>query len=157
MNKFTYILSIVVALLFVGGCGSAKHIDSVYATNNFETQCLRQDGAIVNLRAWGKGKDKGEALKQCRKQALRDVMFKGVYLGSSIKPLVTAVNAEEKNREFFNKFFADNGDWSKFAKLDEKSGSRMVAKSSVIENWNATVAINTDALKTYLQKNNIIQ
>lgn len=161
MNRY-YIIYISLFLLAacLGGCKSARQVDAAYATYDFETRCLKCDGDRETVRAWGKGKDKGEALVQCRKQALRDILFKGITLGAqgcSPRPLITTVNAEEKNRAFFNDFFSDNGDWKRFALLDEKSGSRKVSKNSTIENWEASVTVDIDALGKYLQNKGLLQ
>ncbi|MEG1910342.1 MAG: hypothetical protein RR190_05155, partial [Bacteroidales bacterium] len=51
---------------------------------NYETECLNSelDGSYT-LRAWGIGRNQVDALAQARKNALRDVIFKGISKGKS--------------------------------------------------------------------------
>lgn len=157
--KFNSIaISSVVALLALcgAGCNSAKQVSSAIATTDFKVSCLDCDNGVELLRAWGKGNNKSEALDRCRKAALEAVLFTGITNGSSAcspKPLLPGANARENNRDFFNSFFGSKGTWKKFAKLDEKRGSRLVSKSSTIENWEASVSVDRNALAQYLMEN----
>ena len=92
-------------------------IPSEYAFATFETECLgtELDGSQT-LRSWGKGKDKADAIEQAKKNAVRDVIFKGINAGSgecSKKPLILEVNAQEKYEYYFNAFFKDGGAYKK--------------------------------------------
>lgn len=59
------------------------------------------------------GKTREDAIEQACKNAVRDVLFKGVQTPenteSSSRPLIREINAEEKYQYFFNPFFADGG------------------------------------------------
>jgi len=64
------------------------------------------------LKAYGMGRNWIDAATQARKNALRDVIFKGISSGSrecQAKPILLEVNAEEKYRSYFNDFFLDRG------------------------------------------------
>lgn len=83
-----------------------------------ETECLSvsSDGSQV-LKAWGQGKKKKLAVEEAMKNAVRDVIFKGIHAGKkecSIRPILTEVNAEEKYAEFFYAFFANGGAYLNF-------------------------------------------
>ncbi len=160
--KLTRLPSIAIACIALGlfGCNSAKEVDSVYAGFDLEVKCVATDGDSEILRAWGKGKDRNAALLQACKNALRTVMFKGVSSGTGgckVRPLVLSPNAEEKNREYFNAFFADGGEWRKYVAIDEKRGSRKVSKNSEVENWEATVVVDTYRLSHRLAEDKIIK
>ena len=158
MKPIKLLFTAIVASIMLNGCKSAQQIDAVYATHSFETTCLSCNETGVTVQTWGKGKYKESALKQCRKQALRDIIFKGITLGDQNclrKPLVTEVNAEERHRSFFSKFFSDKGNWSRYAILDEKQESRKVSKNSEVENWSATVKVDIVALNNYLKENGL--
>ena len=75
-----------------------------------KTSCVqdKMDGTFV-LKAWGKGKDKTEALDQAKRNALNDVIFNGIRGGEFCKfmPLVSEVNAKEKYIYFYNFFQKD--------------------------------------------------
>lgn len=157
--KKNVIISVLV-LLLLSGCNSAKKIDSTYAYNDFEVKCVATDGDYELLRSWGKGNNKQSALLQARKNALRAVMFKGITGGTGgcqMRPVVTTVNAEENNRDYFNNFFSENGQWSKFVKIDEKRGSRKLSRNKEMENWEVTVAVDLNQLIKHLRNDYIIE
>ena len=84
-------------LLILAGCSSKKSVSSYHS---FESECLgvELDGSET-LRAWGRGKNRTDAIEQAKKNAVRDVLFKGVVAGSrecSVRPLITEVNAQER-------------------------------------------------------------
>ena len=158
MKPIQLLFTAIVVSIMLNGCKSAQQIDAVYATHSFETTCLSCNATDATVRAWGKGKDKESALKQCRKQALRDIIFKGITLGDKNclrKPLLTEVNAEERHHAFFSQFFSDKGQWSRYARLGEKQESRKVSKTSEVENWSATVKVDIEALSNYLKENGL--
>ena len=157
MRHSSIILIAITLLAFLAsGCNSAREVSSAIATTDFEVSCLNCDNGVQLLRSWGKGNNKSDALTQCRKAALEAVLFSGITKGSgncSPKPLLPAANARENNRDFFNNFFSTKGAWKKFARLDEKRGSRLASKNSTIENWEATVSVDRNALAQYLMEN----
>jgi hypothetical protein len=76
------------------------------------------------LKAWGNGRNRGDAVEQAKKNAVRDVLFNGINEGRQDcerRPLVPEVNAQKKYEDYFNKFFADGGEFKNFISLkDEK-------------------------------------
>lgn len=150
-----YLTLAVVLSIFLGGCHSAQRIESNFGSKSFETMCISCNGTQQTVRAWGKGMNKDHALDQCRKQALRDIIFKGITLGEQScirRPLVAEVNAEERHRAFFSEFFSDKGRWKKYAVLSNKGGAKPVSKNYEIETWEATVTVDIAALAKYLQE-----
>ena len=119
MKKYVPIFSILV-LIF--SCQSQKNIAGNYT---YKTECAgnANDGHFL-LKAWGKGVNKKEAIEDARKNALKDVLFSGVFTGDAAcarNALLTEVNAIEKHKAFFEKFFARNGDYKDFIK-ERKNG-----------------------------------
>lgn len=105
-------------LLILAGCSSKKSVSSYHS---FESECLgvELDGSET-LRAWGRGKNRTDAIEQAKKNAVRDVLFKGVVAGSrecSVRPLVTEVNAQERYASYFNDFFRDGGEYLKYVSM----------------------------------------
>lgn len=91
---------------------------------SFETECLgvELDGSQT-LKAWGTGSVRWDAIEQAKKNAVRDVLFKGISKGKSecnIKPILFEVNAQERHEEYFNKFFADNGPYTAFVSMKDE-------------------------------------
>jgi hypothetical protein len=91
----------------------------------FETECLgvEMDGSQT-LKSWGEGKNNRDAIEQAKKIAVRDVIFKGIRNGKSDcepAPLVGEVNAQKKYEYYFNKFFADGGDFKEFVTSQDQT------------------------------------
>ncbi len=114
MIKLIKIISfVVISVIF--SCNTPKYIDGNYS---FETECLgvKMDGSQT-LKVWGSGRTKSEAVEQSKKNAVRDVLFKGIRKGKtecSLKPVIVMVNAQEKNETYFNRFFANNGAYNEY-------------------------------------------
>ena len=160
MKKLLNLLMAMVVVTFI--CPSCKttQVSSVASYASFETECLgvELDGSQT-LRAWGKGKDRADALEQAKKNAVRDVIFKGIRSGEcNTKPLIFEVNAEEKYQYYFNKFFADGGEYKKYVSdADENLTSRMKAVSNTQQNWGVVVLVLRDDLRERLIQDNIIK
>lgn len=119
MKKYITILGVLV-LIF--SCQSQKNIAGNYT---YKTECAGDaDNGHFLLKAWGKGVNKREAIENAHKNALKDVLFSGVFTGDPAcarNAMLTEVNALEKNKAFFEKFFAPNGDYKDFIK-ERKNG-----------------------------------
>lgn len=156
-----YILTL---LLLVGMTGSAMAKKEVKVSSYIPTKTVYMntegDGSIT-VRAHGHGTNRNDAIKQAAKNALHDVIFEGVAVPGNAelsKPLVMAVNAEEKYAAFFNAFFADGGEYKKFVTTeDRKSGSNKKEKNEVNVKLGTTVRILRSELKLYLIDNGIVQ
>ncbi len=149
-------------ILLLSSCHPTTDISNEYAFATFETECLgvELDGTQT-LRAWGKGKNKADAMEQARKNAVRDVIFKGINAGSeecNKRPLILEVNAQEKYEYYFNVFFRDGGEYKKYvSSADEKRTSRIKAKNSTQENFGIVVRVNRAELRQRLIDDNIIK
>ncbi len=154
------IMSAVLALV-LSSCKTPMNIPSDYAFANFPTECLgvELDGSQT-LRVFGKGKNKADAIEQAKKNAIRDIIFKGIDAGSgecSKRPLLSEVNAREKYAYYFNTFFKDNGEYRKFVWLDEKRLSRIKSANSTQENWGVVVTIDIPGLQQKLISDKILK
>lgn len=96
----------------------------------YKTECLgvELDGSQT-LKAWGNGRNRADAVEQAKKNAMRDVIFKGIREGKqecNQKPLIFEVNAEEKYEDYFNAFFTDGGEYKNYVSLrDERIGDKI--------------------------------
>ncbi|MDR1542807.1 MAG: hypothetical protein LBS50_00055 [Prevotellaceae bacterium] len=128
MKKFSFV--IVGTLFLLMSCRTTT--PSFYQN---ETQCLgvEMDGSQT-LVAWGKGRYWQDGADQAKKNAVRDVIFKGLLIGAdkngcNEKPLLLEVNAREKYEDYFNAFFKDGGEYKNFVSLkDERIGKRILRK-----------------------------
>ncbi|MEG2177891.1 MAG: hypothetical protein RRY15_03330 [Bacteroidales bacterium] len=129
---------------------------------NYETECLNSelDGSYT-LRAWGIGRNQVDALAQARKNALRDVIFKGISKGKSdckIKPLLMDVNAQEKYENYFNHFFKDGGDFEKYVNYKDKRVSTFHRERTQDEiKYGVTVRVEYVKLQDRLIQDGILQ
>ncbi|MBP5559828.1 MAG: hypothetical protein J6X71_08700 [Bacteroidales bacterium] len=98
-----------------------------------ETECIgkEMDGSLT-LRVWGTGRNRTDALEQAKKQAVYDVLFRGVAKGNTdytMRPIMTEVNARERYQDYFDIFFMDRGEFLKYISMEDKrAGSTKVAK-----------------------------
>lgn len=163
MKKFLCGLGAVMLLLpALTGCKTPRQLDSTYAYNSFRIECLGIDNdGSQTLRAWGKGKNKSQAIETARKNAVMAVIFDGITDGSSEcnkKPLVNEVNAREKYEEYFNRFFADGGIYRQFTSMtDEKRLSRQKSADNSMENWGVVVRVDRPALRERLISDGILK
>ena len=66
----------------------------------YETECLGVEGdGSQTVRAHGKGRNREDAMEQAKKNAVKDILFKGISKGSAecnVKPVLFNPNAREK-------------------------------------------------------------
>ena len=159
--------SIMLSLIFLLSLGfSSCRRDIVlpdqYSYVNFETECLgtNMDGTM-RLRAWGSGPTRAAAIENAKRNAIRDVIFKGIKKGSgefNRNPLTYEVNAQERYEDYFNAFFADGGAYTLYSSLaDETLTSRSKAKSKVQQSYGVVVTVNRAALQQRLIDDNVIK
>ena len=131
-----------------------------YSYMPFETQCLGStlDGN-VRVKAWGNGATRGDAIENAKRNALRDIIFNGVKLGTPDcqRPLTYEVNAHERYEQYFNRFFAVGGEYTQYATLDDETlTSRSKAKGNVQQNYGVVVTVKRAQLQQKLINDGII-
>jgi hypothetical protein len=120
MKKNHVILFICTSLI---SCCKAQN--KTAGNYSYKTECLGVEGdGSQTLKAWGNGRNRQDAVEQAKKNAVRDVLFKGINEGKSecnMKPIISQVNAQDQYENYFNKFFADDGEYKNYISLkDEK-------------------------------------
>ena len=148
-------------MLFLSGITSdlTAQRNSNIGYYTIESECLGSelDGSIT-LSAWGTGRNRFDAVDQAKKNALREVIFKGIRKGSpecNQRPLLPEVNAEMKYEDFFNRFFSDRtDDYKKFCsgkdeRLDNKIFRRGMGDSKMVT-YSVIVRVLRAELKDYL-------
>lgn len=161
MRQHILSTALVFCVAVMSGCGSKTPMLGSFVS--FETQYVNSefDGSIT-LRAWGDGNTRDDAVAQAAKQALHDVLFKGVTKGVAStdyhqRPLVVAPNAEERYQNFFATFFADGGEYTKYVNLkDEKVNSKQVLENKLVYKYGVTVRVLYTQLRQRLQQEGII-
>lgn len=129
---------------------------------NRETiKCLgtELDGSVT-LRVHGYGRNRADAKEQAMKNAVWAIVFNGVrdgVHGSPLRPIVTEVNAQERYADYFNIFFADNGEYKKYISLrDTKKFSAGRSKDKLGYDYYLTIRVLRSELKKRLQDDNVI-
>ncbi|MDE6361204.1 MAG: hypothetical protein K2L39_08290 [Muribaculaceae bacterium] len=150
----------IVAMMLVTGCRGQKEVSATWSNYEFGTSYVNASpSGEVTIRSWGSGPDKAGAIEAAMKNAVNDVIFKGIKGGNGYtsQPIVTEVNARERYAEYFDRFFADGGEYKRFVK--ETSGSdmsRTKSKSDGRENFGVTVTVDRPALVRQLRDDNVI-
>ena len=120
-------LTLIIFFLAFTSLNAQKKIAGNYI---YKTECMgvELDGSVT-LKAWGNGRNRADAVEQAKKNAVRDVIFINILEGKqdcAKKALLLEVNAEEKYEDYFNKFFADGGEFKNFITLkDERIGEKI--------------------------------
>jgi hypothetical protein len=157
-------LTYIASFLFVTfACTPQRKIAGNY--NTYKTECLGVEGdGTQTLLTWGQGRNRFDAVEQAKKNAVRDVIFKGINYGKGaceVRPIVSEVNAEQKYEDYFVKFFADKGPYLSFVsmkdeRIDDKITRDRQGASKDVTN-SVVVMVNRYALKQRLTENNILK
>lgn len=127
----TLIYLLFLGLIVVGGCKTSNDVSGFYSR---EIECMGSelDGSVT-LKTWGRGKNKSDALEQAKKEAVNAVLFTGIRNGKpdcDTRAVLNAPNIRQNKSDYFNRFFADGGDYKKFVSdKDETSGQREKVES----------------------------
>ena len=151
----------IVGYLFAACSKKTTSVASSMASTTPETVCLgvERDGSQT-LRVWGKGSSKADAIEQAKKNAVYDVLFKGIRGTGECNrhPLVPEVNARERYGIYFNPFFSDGGEYLKFVREESANeASRLEAKGSSIYNYGIIVTVDREGLRSQLEKDGVLK
>jgi hypothetical protein len=81
------------------------------------------DGSIT-LKTWGRGKNRADAIEQAKKESVNAVLFVGIRNGKpdcDTRPILNAPNIRANKADYFNNFFKDGGDYTKFISNQDES------------------------------------
>lgn len=160
-NKLTAAAAAAVLTLTLGSCRKNIDVAEQYAYVPFTTECVGVPGdGTETLRTWGQGKDKNEAIDMALRNAVSDVLFKGITGGTAKcdkRPVMLEVNARERYAYYFDQFFAPKGAYTKFVTLHENRTSRIKAQSTTLQAYGVVVSVNRSALRQQLITDGIIK
>lgn len=159
MKRKAVIISFSISMSLLFGCKPFS--TSVAGNYNYKTECLdnKLNGTIV-LKAWGKGDNKNEAISQAKKNALEAILFQGILDGKpncDTKPLVTEVNAYEKNKAYFDDFFSDKGIYLNFIDADTSEKNAVIIPSANKTTIGIVITVLQSNLKEKLVQDQIIK
>lgn len=116
------------------------------------------DGMVV-VKVWSYSKRSDLAMKQCRKNAVHGVIFRG-YAGdgaSSHRPLVSDPTIESTKAQFFKAFFDDEvGEYMRYVgtMTDGSAEIRKVGKEYKV---GVVVTVSKDMLRKHLENAGIVR
>ena len=126
-----------------------------------ETECISKemDGSLT-LRVWGTGRNRTDALEQAKKQAVYDVLFKGVTRGNTdynMRPVMTEVNARQRYQDYFDIFFMDRGEYRKYISMEDKrAGSTRTRRNYRDVTVGTTVRVLVPQLRARLKEDGLL-
>lgn len=87
----------------------------------YDIECAgnAQPGSYL-VKVWSYSKNKTVAENQCRKNAIHGVLFKGFGGGNGCiaqRAIIPQAGAEEENKVYFDTFFAEGGEFMKYASI----------------------------------------
>ena len=98
-----------------------------------------------------------DAILNARRRAVDDVLFKGIRGGNSscsVRPIISNPNTKINQEYYFNKFYAPNGDFEKYAGLPDENWLRQKLKvnkkSEGKHAYEIIIEIDTRGLKEHL-------
>jgi len=158
MKKTLSLLAAVAIMTLLVGCGSYKSQASYDTASKVLT--ANYDGSYV-IRVQIKARNAAIAFDDAQRKAVKEVIFDGVASGSNgieaLKPLCFDKNAEAKHEDYFNAFFADKGDWTKYASLkDKRTATNTYERNGKQMVQMVTVTVKRSELKSKLQADGII-
>lgn len=155
MKKFVLLLVALCIHMTVSAQGKL-----VYDRGSIQCLGVELDGSQT-LRVSGYGRNRIDAKEQAEKNAVYAVIFDGIRDGGSggcnTRPLLTEVNARERYADYFNIFFTDGGEYSKYVSLkDTKRRSADRSKDKLGYSYIMTIRVLTAQLKARLKADNVI-
>lgn len=159
------IITLMTAFVLIANISQAQRAQKNVSGNyTKETECLgvEMDGSQT-VKAWGFGNGRKDAVEQAKKTAVRDVLFKGIRSGKdecNQKPLINEVNSQEKYEDYFNKFFADGGAYTKFINMKDetvKMGAKDRKSATDGTQYGVVVRVLRAELKKQLITDNILK
>ena len=156
------IISLLALFVLITNFCQAQHAQKNISGNySKESECLgvEMDGSQT-LKAWGYGKNRLDAVEQAKKNAVRDVLFKGIRNGKTecnVKPVVFDMNAQEKYEDFFNKFFADGGEYSTYVNQKDEPLIPKVIKDRKAADTGVEFGVIVRVLRADLKKRMIAE
>ncbi len=160
-NAIMALAAVMLLSLGATSCRNTKEVGTSTAYYQFDPTFQSADASgRLTVRSWGQASSKGKAIEQAKKNAVSQLLFKG-YQGAPgymNRPLVQEVNARERYAEYFDRFFADGGEYRKFVKEASASDdSRLRSKTDAVQNLSVVVVLDVNKLREQLRKDGVIK
>lgn len=158
MKKGIQIVLGLAIVSLLASCGAK--ISQAHYDQKSQVLSANYDGTYV-IRTQVRARNAAIAFTDAQRKVVKEALFEGFEPGSSgveaLKPIVFDKNAPAKYEDYFNTFFKDNGEWTKYVSLkDKRTGTTRYkrADSQMVET--VTVSIDRAKLKKKMQADGII-
>lgn len=156
--KSLKIIALAVCALLLAACGAK--MSQAYYNEKSQVLSSNYDGTYV-IRTQVRGRNAAIDFTDAQRKVVSEALFEGFQPASSgieqIKPIIFDPNARAKHEEYFNSFFRDGGEWTKYASLKDKRTATTTykrANAQMVET--VTVTIHYAALKQKMKDDGII-
>jgi len=154
-----FLLSTLFCLNISATSTKQKEADKDTKAYRYEIECAgnAQPGCyLVKVSSYSKKREIAE--KQCRANAVHGVLFKG-FSGSrgctAQRALINTPGAEDQNAKYFDKFFAENGEFMKYASI--VAGTTTIDKVGKEYKATCTVNVRKDELRKCMEDAGILK
>lgn len=146
-------------MLVIAACDPQQKIAGNYT---YDTECQGIAGnGQWSVRAFGKGKNKIEALAVAKRNALDEILFKGLRKGMSgcdQRPVLTDMNTREREQAYFSKFFSEGGEYLNYITLKPNSyEKKMKAEGESNFTFGFELLVDYNKLKEKMKTDNLIK
>ena len=156
-----YIIVCAGIMIFILTACKSHQSATTTAFHNYTTECMGKgmDGTQT-LRVWATGRNRTDAIEQAKKKAVYDVTFTGINAGGgecNTYPVVDEANARKKYEDYFDRFFADGGAYSKYVSIANQKKSAMEKfQGDGDQMYGIIVTVNRSALRQRFISDNIL-
>lgn len=150
----------LIAACMITGTMTAQPRLATYQKQAIECLGTEGDGSQT-LRVTGTGRNKADAVEQAKKDAVMAVIFTGIrggLQGCDARPLINELDARDKYAEYFDIFFMDKGEYSRYVSLeDRKLRSNDKSTNKFFKNYRLTIRVYRSELRQRLREDGVIR
>ncbi len=152
-------LFIAAACMMLGTLTGHAQRTATYQKQAIECLGVEGDGSQT-VRVTGTGRNKADAVEQAKKDAVMAVIFTGIrggLKGCDARPLISEMDARDKYAEYFDIFFMDKGEYSKYVSLeDRKIRSNSKSTNKLFKNYRVTIRVLRSELRARLKADGLL-
>ncbi len=158
MKKTILFLLVTLLSITLASAGTQKKGKKNVESYQYDIEYVKTLGdGMVSVKVWTYHKKVNANLEECRKNAVRGVIFKGYAGGGAAhSALVKDVTVIAHHQEFFDLFFANNGDYGRFLS-NIQNGSIETVKFGKQYKTGIVATINMKSLRKHLEAAGIIK
>lgn len=160
MKKIVSMLLCVSVLFLIAGCGSGKKLAKTDAGKfQYELEGVSNgtQGSYL-VKVWSYSGTKKTNIENCKKNAVHGIIFKGYAGSDNVRPqypLAREAGVESMHADFFEKFFADGGEYSKYVTVT--IGSQEFVKVGRKYKVGLVVSVAKDQLRKALESAGVVK